>query len=172
MSDETNISQWIPVLGTLGGALLGFFASFFTALFTKSREAKQQREERNRQRIERIYELLIVITRENRKMFVDVIKWVDWAKPIKLETYEGIPPLIELEMLVSLYFNELESQRQRLMSSVQEFGGRFINVQSEDFRPKDKTYKQQVAGEFFVMNRKVNNEIEAFKSMVSEIVKP
>ena len=104
MSDEVNITQWVPVIGTLGGALLGFFASFLTALFTKSRESKEQREERDRRRIERIYELLIVVSQQNGQHLGNVINRIHFARPIKPDERKGIPPLVELEMFVSLYF--------------------------------------------------------------------
>jgi hypothetical protein len=171
VSEETNISQWAPVLGTLGGAILGFLASFLTAIFSKSRESKEQREERDRRRIERIYELLIFIAQENVENLGSAINWIHYARPISDKTGKGIPPLVELEMLVSLYFGELESHRKNLMGAIQKFGKRYFEIRSEDFRAKDKPYKQEIAGEFVTMQSSVETQIAAFKSKVSEIVK-
>ena len=71
----------------------------------------------------------------------------------------------------AIYFGELEAIQQKLMESIQCFGKRYVKIQHEDFRQKDKEHQQKIAGEFVTMNADVNNKIEAFKSRVLEIVK-
>ena len=171
MSEEVNTIQWVPVIGTLGGALLGFLASFLTAFFTKSRESKEQREERDRRRIERIYELLIIVSHQNGQHLGNAINWIHNARPISHDENKGIPPLVELEMLVSLYFSELENTRQRLMEAIQRFGMFYLQIQHKDFHRKDKVHQQKIADKFSTMNEDINNRIQDFKERLSEMAK-
>lgn len=102
-----EISPWIPVIATLLGAGLGFGGSFAVAKYNRSIEQQNERENRERKRIERSFELLVLIDLECGNLMFSCLKWVNSGEPMKDDQKLEIPPMIELKMIVDLYFHEL-----------------------------------------------------------------
>ncbi|MEY8213343.1 MAG: hypothetical protein RPR97_02545 [Colwellia sp.] len=48
-----TISPWIPVVGTLGGAVLGFATSFCTVWWNSKKESDKSEGDRKRQHLEK-----------------------------------------------------------------------------------------------------------------------
>lgn len=60
----SEMSKWIPVVGTLGGAIVGFLSSFVTTRFNQRKGEISAKESRERQRLEEIYRTLFDIRRD------------------------------------------------------------------------------------------------------------
>ena len=130
MTNTVNsITQWIPIVGTLLGAGIGFAASFFTTKFNKDKDERLSRESRDRDRVEKIYQLLVTINAENGTRMAMALNSIHHAKPILQKDTENFPPLLELEMLINLYFPSMEIQRQSLITEIQSFGAKYVEYQ-------------------------------------------
>jgi hypothetical protein len=79
---ETSSINWIPVIATLSGAAIGLLASFLIAYFNKSSDERKAKSDRDRSRIEKIYEILIVIKMERGKDFGRILNWIHHTVPI------------------------------------------------------------------------------------------
>lgn len=171
MSDSGTVAQWVTIAGTLGGAALGFAASFFTALYNRRSESKEQKEGRDRNRLERTYELLIVLSQENGQKFIEAVNSVHYARrPVPSET-EGIPPLVELEMLTSLYFKDLNPLKDNIVRATHEFAKEYVEAMNTDYRNKDLKEKQKTAGKLWDLSEVVKTEIDQFKLAIADLVK-
>ena len=51
----TQINQWLPVVGTAIGAIIGFAGAFGTTLFSNNAQNAAREKELRRERIEEIY---------------------------------------------------------------------------------------------------------------------
>ncbi|MBW3225139.1 hypothetical protein SAMN04487880_1450 [Marinobacter sp. es.042] len=171
MSDGGTFAQWVTIAGTLGGATLGFAASFFTTWYSRRSESREQREERDRKRLEKIYELLVVLSQENGQKFMEAVNYIHYARrPLPSET-EGIPPLVELEMLTSLYFKNLVPLKNNIVGATHEFSKEYVDALNTDYRSKDLKEKQKVSGELFNLSESLKKEIDQFKVAIAELVK-
>jgi hypothetical protein len=171
MSDGGTVAQWVTIAGTLGGAALGFAASFFTAWYSRRSESKEQREDRDRKRLERIYEVLIILSQENGQKFIEAVNSVHYARrPVPSET-EGIPPLVELEMLTSLYFKDLVPLKDQIVGATHEFTKEYVEALNTDYRNKELKEKQKTAGKLWDLSESVKIEIDQFKLAIAELVK-
>ncbi|MCA0914696.1 hypothetical protein [Marinobacter nauticus] len=171
MSDGGTFAQWVTIAGTLGGAALGFLASFFTTWYSRRSESREQREERDRKRLEKIYELLVVLSQENGQKFIEAVNCIHYARrPVPSET-EGIPPLVELEMLTSLYFKNLVPLKDNIVGATHEFTKEYVDALNTDYRSKELKEKQKVSGKLFNLSESVKKEIDQFKIAIAELVK-
>ena len=123
MNNFQYVIPWIPVIATLFGACFGLFASFIIAYFNKSTDNRKEKEERNRKRLERIYELAISAKNERAIEMAHLFNWIHSQTniPEDKSLIPTMPPLIELEMLVKLYLPTLEKQMAAFVEKLQSF---------------------------------------------------
>jgi hypothetical protein len=171
MATDNSLTDWIPVIGTLSGALIGLIASSLIAYFNKFSQENSLKNERNRHRLERIYELLISIKIEKGKDLGKAISWIHYNEPISHNKIDGIPPLVELEMLVKLYFREFEPSRTTLMKSIQNFSKEFIDCSFGSHKEKPLEAKQKDSEKFINLNEKIEKDIYAFQEQISKTIK-
>jgi hypothetical protein len=170
MEQPCNFALWIPVIGTLGGALVGLAASSLIAYFNRSSEAKKSKDERDRSRLERMYELLIIIKMERQNELGEAINWIHNEKLIMEKEVRGIPPLIELEMLVRLYFPVLETQREKLMGAIHRHGKEFFDVRDVDYRKKEEKEKQSATSVLVELSRDIDKEVTNMQSAIAKVI--
>ncbi|EKO3781704.1 hypothetical protein P0F39_003299 [Vibrio metschnikovii] len=124
MSSEVEIQsiqyvqELIPLFSTLLGAAIAFAASFLSVKLTKDRESKLALEARTRERIERIYRLLVSIRNDRVS---DMFQYLLNQGNLPVKQAEEYPALMELEMLIMLYFPTLEESKNSLVSTIQHF---------------------------------------------------
>ncbi|MBL0699631.1 MAG: hypothetical protein JJV92_01965 [Desulfosarcina sp.] len=96
--ENSQITPWIPVIATLCGALFGLFASFAIAYFNKSTEDRKDKDDRNRKRLEKIYELVISSKSGTAMQMAHLFNWIHSEMPIPVDKDDlsTMPPLIEL----------------------------------------------------------------------------
>jgi hypothetical protein len=160
------------VIGTLGGALLGFVAMFTTALFKQRSEHNKAEQDRTRARLERIYELLIIINQEMGTALAQALSAVKNSRPMEpRERRVGPAPLIELEMLISLYFSDLGNERKKLLEGVGAFEMKRYSILHADFRKEPSATKDSFTKLFVHLNADVRESIEDLKqSVVKRVV--
>lgn len=172
MAAEVNsVTQWIPVIGTLLGAGIGFAASFINSKFNKAKEETLDRDNRNRERVEKIYRLLVTVNSERVTEMGEALNSIHNAIPIKEKTIQGFAPLIELEMLIKLYFPSLESQRLDLMKVVQEFSAKYFEFRFKDYRNESIEKRQKDSGVLVALSSKVDDQVKTMQKNLVEHVK-
>lgn len=167
---NSNFSPWIPVIGTLLGALVGLGASFFIATFNRNAQEVSAKNERNRKRVERIYELLITIRIRYGKNLGEIINWIHHGVPVPETEIKEIPPLVELEMLINLYFPELKETHKEFISHIHAFGkifmeSRFLNHKNEPL-PKKQSETQKFINASGIIELKVAAYLEKISAIV------
>ena len=172
MESSSVVNQWIPVMGTLGGALLGFVAMFATAVFKQRSEHSKAEQDRTRARLERIYELLIVVNQEMGTSLAQALSAVNDSRPMEpRERRVGPAPLIELEMLINLYFSDLGSKRKKLLESVSAFEMKRYSILHTNFKKGSSETKDSLTKLFVHLNADVRESIEGLKrSVVNRVI--
>jgi len=137
----TTITPFISLISTVVGACIAFLAAYATARYNKQKEYEVEKDNRNRERIERIYKLLVMIKSERSNEFTQVLQHIHHGVPFSEKTSAELPPIIELEMLVSLYFSSLEGKRVELIKVIQEFGAKQIEFRYKDYKKEPLSKK-------------------------------
>lgn len=171
MPQIATAPSWIPVVAAISGALVGFGASFITAYFNQSKAANESKEQRKREKLESIYVVLINIKSDYQTKVADVINKVHYGKSIEPKSYEAIPPLINLEMLVHLYTPELNGSYLELEKSKDVVGKLYADILMSDFTNKSKDQKQKICGEYVQLTENVLKAVEKMQREIAAIIK-
>lgn len=171
MTETSSISNWIPIIGTLSGAVIGLLASFIIAFFNKSTDERKAKNDRDRSRIEKIYELLITLKMERGSDFGKILSWIHHAVPIANKEESGIPPIVELGMLINLYFPDLKEEQEKLISAIHKYGEASLEARHTDYRKKDLNEKQKISGILFTMQGKIEKEVNSLQAQLAKRVK-
>lgn len=103
-----------------------------------------------------------------------LLNWVDTGAQVPNEidiNNFSMPPMVELEMLVSLYFPSFEPSRQLFMKRVQDFGKLGTEVQYRRYREETKGSKQTVSSKLWDAIKLLHKETESFQIEISKIIK-
>jgi hypothetical protein len=157
-SSVNTIGQWIPVVGTLLGAGIGFAASFINTNVSKAKDEKLSLENRDRDRIEKIYRLLVAINSEKAIEMSDTLNSIHHARPIKQKDLQAFPPLLELEMLINLYYPAIEVEREELMKAIHSFGEKYFEFGFKDYRNESLKIKQLDSSLLVKLHLSVDNK--------------
>lgn len=155
MAEPSSISNWIPVIGTLSGAAIGLLASFLIAYFNKSSDERKAKSDRDRSRIEKIYEILISIKMERGKDFGRILNWIHHAVPIASDEESGMPPIVQLNMLINLYFPDLKPEQKKLMDAIHQYGKASLEARRTDYRKSELAEKQNISGVLYIMQNAI-----------------
>lgn len=171
MTTEVNVvTQWIPVIGTLLGASIGFAASFFNSKFSKDKDEALSRENRDRERVEKIYRLLVTINSERGQEMSEAVNSIHNAIPIKDKDLQEFPPLLELEMLIKLYLSSLEPQRLLLVEYVQNFSVKYFEFRFKDYKKESLEKRQKDSGVLVNLSSKIDSQVKLMqKSLVDHV---
>lgn len=148
--------QWISVAGTLLGAGIGFAGSYFATKLNRDKEAAYAKEARDRERVERIYRILVGINAEKMEALADAINFIHHATPLNDKNVKEFPPLIELEML---YFPELETSRNQLQEAIHAFTKKYIEFRFPDYRKKTLEKKQKDSGVLARLSTQIDDSV-------------
>lgn len=161
-----------PVLGTLGGATLGFLASSLTTWFNNREIKFRGKDDRTRNRLESIYELLVKIQRDYISLMGKAIAYAHGGEKIVFDGNEEIPSLIKLEMMVSLYFPEFKEKMKLLEIAKNLFGKELASLMLGSTKNLPLVEKQELAGKFVVLQSKVDKSIIGFQKAIVSSIKP
>ena len=165
ISEVESFSKWIPIVGTLGGATLGFSASLLTTWFNNRAAYLRGKDDRNRNRLESIYELLIEIQRDYVLLMGKALFYIHEGMAITVDKNEKIPALSKLEMMVSLYFPDFKKEWKSLESAKNSFGEKLANLISsnEKFQLPER---QKLALDFVLLEQTINMRVAEFQEAI------
>lgn len=157
--NPSAVSQWLPVVGTLLGATIGFVGGLFNLRLTNKNRESAERESRERDRLERLYETLIEIRIDYQGTLGQMISKVHFDTPAILKEQSGIPPLIKLDMMIHMYFPDLVEAHKKFVSVAEPFGASLaVNISTSFFGEPIKV-KQRICGEYTNHFKGIDDEI-------------
>ncbi|MBH0063019.1 hypothetical protein I6E85_17960 [Pseudoalteromonas sp. NZS71] len=162
-AEVISTTQYLPIVGTMIGGFIAFIAAFATSKFNKDKDELLARENRIRARIEKIYKLLIIIDKDITSDVGKIIKFLHAKTPYKLDDVPELPPLIELEMLINMYFPDMEIIRLDLLRSIQDLTVKIMSCQIQNYHHQAYDLRKVYSDEIFELKSKVNENIESFK---------
>jgi len=168
----SEMSKWIPVVGTLGGAVVGFLASFVNAWFNQRKAEISGKESRERQRLEEIYRTLFDIRRDYQIILNHIIEKIHDEKPIETLPSTDMPPISKLEMLVDLYFPGLKDAHNDFVTAKNTFGQEYASVVIRSFKAETPETKQRLCGKVATLYEYIDDRLTAIQHRIQQIIKP
>ena len=165
------ISQWLPVVGTLLGATIGFVGGLFNLRLINKNKESAERENRERDRLERLYETLIEIRIYYQGTLGQMISKVHFNTPGTPKEYPGIPPLIKLDMVIHMYFQGLVEAHKKFVSVAEPFGAKWAENISTSFSGEPIEVKQRICGEYAKLYREIDGEISNLQKRLAGMAK-
>ncbi|MFZ2629469.1 MAG: hypothetical protein WAX67_11405 [Rugosibacter sp.] len=165
------ISQWLPVVGALLGATLGFLGGLLNLQLTHKNKESAERESRERNRLESLYETLVEIQMDYRGLLGEMISKVHFNTPPKPREYSGIPPLIKLDMVIHMYFPGLVEAHKKLASALEPLGQKLAENISTSFSGHSTQEKQKICGEYLTLIKEISSEISNLQRQLAGMAK-
>ncbi|MCQ9039845.1 MULTISPECIES: hypothetical protein [Vibrio] len=165
------MSEMMGVLQTLAGAGIAFGAAYFTTKYTKDRESLLALSARERERIERIYYLLVLVRKDVLEDSQQCISHINFNTKYQVRDVRDFPPLLELEMLVELYFPVLDEYLTALKSSVANFTNKKIGFLSNSYESALEPLKKKDSGEIVRLTMKFSETHKQFQAKLKELAK-
>src|ERR1035437_2969318 len=112
-----EISNWIPWVGALLGAVIGFVGGLLNSWLTQRNRETTEKGSRERARLESLYETLVEIRIYYQGKLGDMISKVHYNKQNTVkDERSGIPPLVRLDMVMHMYFPSLAFAQKNISS--------------------------------------------------------
>lgn len=165
------ISQLLPVVGTLLGSTIGFVGGLFIMWLTNKNRESAERESRERDRLERLYETLIEIRIYYQGILGQMISKVHFNTPPTSKEYSGIPPLIKLDMVIHMYFPGLVEAHKKFVSIAEPFGAKWAENISTSFSGEPIEVKQKICGEYIRLFKEMDSEISNLQQHLAAMAK-
>lgn len=160
------------MVGTLSGAAIGFFGSSLTTWFNNREIKSRSEDDRTRNRLESIYELLIEIQIEYTSLMGKAIAYAHGGEKIVINRNEKISPLVKLEMIVSLYFPKFHEKWKSLETAKNLFGEELVSLMLISTQNLQLKERQELAAKFVRLQLKVTKSIIEFQQAITTDIKP
>ena len=171
-SSPSVISQLLPVVGTLLGATIGFVSGVFNLKLTNKNRERTERESRERDRLESLYETLIEVRRDYQGILGQMIAKVHFNTLSAPKEYSGIPPLIKLDMLIHMYFPDFVESHKKFVLVAEPFGVKWAENISTSYSNDSVQLKQNICKEYTKLFKDLNSEISSLQQQLAAIAKP
>ncbi len=165
-----SASAWLPVVGTLLGAAVGFAASFAVAWFNQQKSELASKGDRQRVRLEELYRTLVEIRKDYQSMLSQIFSKVHDNTAIVAPSYSNLPPIINAEMLVKLYFPLLIPFFVRFEEAKDAFGSKFADAIVSNTSSLPLKEKQKICGDVMASFQVIDTSITNFQSEISRII--
>lgn len=165
------LSQWLPVVGTLLGATIGFVGGLFNSWFTQRSQDNAERDGRERERIEKLYETLIEIRMIYQRMHTDMIAKVHFGQEPSMVETSGIPPLVKLDMVIHMYYPKLTDAHKSFLAIKERFGAKYANNLISSFSSEDPEVKKKICSEYMELYSELSHEISNLQRLLASMVK-
>ncbi|EIZ0312233.1 hypothetical protein ACSTJP_01465 [Vibrio parahaemolyticus] len=160
---ETSVEQlniWIPVISAVLGGLLVSLSSFLTLWYSKYRDQKSDADALRRERLEKIYRLLILVRSEQLDNYA-----CNRTKNDEDKNSTSQKPMVELGLIINLYIKELTHSYESLQKATGDYALYLIHNSTKDgFNPLTDQ-------ELSELNLNVCGMVEKLIRQVSEISK-
>jgi hypothetical protein len=139
-------------------------------LTNKNRESVE-RESRERDRLERLYETLIEIRVDYQGILGQMISKVHFNTLPTPKEYSGIPPLIKLDMVIHMYFPCLVEAHKKFVSLAEPFGAKWAENVSTAFSGDSINVKQNICAEYMRLFKELDSGISNLQQHLAAMAK-
>lgn len=167
----SDLTEWLPVIGTLSGAFVGFIASVGTAYLNQNKVENAAKNQRQRERLEALYHTLVLIDQYYLEKFNQVIDNIETNLPLNPSTVNGTSPILQLKMNVNFYFPELVKEHNEFDQAKEYFGILYVKVLSGEVKKMSSISKQNIRNEFIDATESISEKIDDIKTKIFEIAK-
>lgn len=170
-ANPSAISQWLPVVGTLLGTTIGFVGGLFNLRIANKNRESAEKESRERDRLERLYETLIEIRIDYQDILGQMISKVHFDTPSTPKKHSGIPPRIKLDMVIHMYFPGLVEAHKKFVSIAEPFGAKCAENITTSFSGEPLKVKQKICGEYIRIFKEMDDEISNLQQQLAAMAK-
>lgn len=169
--NPTAISPWIPVIGTLLGATIGFVGGLFNSWLTQKSKESTEKEGRERGRVEKLYETLLEIKMYYQGLLSEMISKVHFDTKNIAEKPSGIPPLVNLDMVIHLYFPSLTVAHKQFVAVKERFGEKYGENLTKSFANEKDEAKKTICSEYMALFKELDAEISNLQQELASMAK-
>ena len=167
-----STNELIPVIGTLGGAIIGFATSFVTSWWIAKKTESREFKNRTRQTLEETYKTLIIIRSEYQQNIGMCINKIHNNVSINPIQHTGTPPIIKAEMLIKLYGKDLRDLWGEFAKRKDDFGRMYANILTTNYQSKELKEKQKITEDILVGFEKMDHFLKKIENKIIEIIEP
>ncbi|MEZ9645048.1 hypothetical protein AB4307_03220 [Vibrio sp. 10N.261.52.C2] len=164
-------SEVFSLFQTLLGAGIAFGAAYVSAKYTKDRESLVALSARERERIERIYYLLVLVRKDLLEDSKQCLTHINCQTGHQVKSAPDFPPLLEIEMLVGLYFPALDENLNKLNSSVIDFSTNKIDFFLKNYESAPKSLRQEDSSKIVGLTMMFNAAYKEFQTKLKDLSK-
>ncbi len=166
----TTVSPWIPVVGTLGGAVIGFATSFATSWWNAKKTETKESKNRKREILEDIYKTLIIIRSDYQGISGSCLNKTHHNIAVVPPKHEGIAPIIKAEMLIKLYGKELSDSWDQFTKLKDSFGETYAEAITTNYQSKPLKEKQELSSKILLKFKKMDDSIEVIHKKIVSVI--
>lgn len=167
-----EINLWIPVIGTLCGAMVGFATSFITSWWNVKQNISKAIKDRNRSNYEEIYNTLIAFQDHAHGLLQHLYNQVNIHSDSEYEEYKEPPSRNRMELLVKLYAKELVEPFNNFNKKYIECAPVMAEVVVATFKNLSKTEKVELSDKIIIKLGEFLKEIENFQRIIENEIEP
>lgn len=166
--DASGIKDWIGVLGTLGGAIVGGVIAFYMSSRQQSHQRQLEREKRLIEKFEQIHEVFGEVTGHGITCAATVIANVGGNQPIDLAKFDGMKRLDHLRMLVDFYAPSLKAEAEAVKTGC----GKAVRLAAEAISESQRTaeWKSRVGMAAAELPPELSSQCEAARKKLSVLM--
>ncbi len=164
------VSPWIPVAGTLGGAVIGFATNFATSWWNAKKTETKEAKNRKRETLEDIYKTLIIIRSDYQGILGMCLNKIHHDVAIVPPKHEGIAPIIKAEMLIKLYGRELSNSWDQFKELKDDFGESYAEVITTNYQTKSLKEKQELSSKVLLKFKTMDDSIGVMHKKIVSVI--
>lgn len=165
-----SASQWVPIVGTLGGAMIGFFSNYLINLMNAKRNEKLEKENKKKEGLKDLYETLILVCLDYSSISSKCIEKIDSNVKFEFDKKDKIAPLVKAEMLVNIYGKEVMELWDELKKETEKFGNILLEVIEKNYNEAGEDVKKDVRGRVIQAMISIRKKVEKIHSEIVRIV--
>ena len=166
----STVNPWIPVIGTLGGAIIGFATSFTASWWSAKTTETKETKNRKRETLEDIYKTLITIRSDYQGISGMCLNKIHHNIAVEPPKHEGISPIIKAEMLIKLYGEELSDSWDQFTKVKNSFGELSADIMGGDYQSKPLKEKQALSSKVLSRFHKMDDSIEIMHKKIVSVI--
>src|SRR5262245_55859808 len=166
---ESLMTEWIPVIATLAGTVVGGIISYFAKLSTLAKQEKSERRSIILSKLEETHQVVRSIRQIYKETYSDMLSHLVTGLPLSKDT--GGPVEIDrLAMLIGFYFPELSPEVEALEASRNRLGAILAKGIVAGVKPQGSN-KVELVNELNAQYDEVNHALQNLLNSITRVAR-